>query len=60
MIVFSVEPDQLSFEIVADGSQDRAQVVQNGFCKHATAVFGDKDQVNMQIKYAVSSGSDII
>jgi len=60
MVLLAVKLHQLSFKVAADGSQNRTQVVQDGFGKHTTTIFCDKDQMNVKAKHTMSSGSNII
>jgi hypothetical protein len=48
MIVFAVEFHQLRFEVATDTGKNVAQVSKDLPGEYAAAIFGDKDQVDMQ------------
>lgn len=55
MIVFSVTFNKFRLKIPANTGKYFLQVVKDGFCKDAIAIFCDKDQMGMKKKYTVSS-----
>ena len=58
VVILAIEFHQFRLKVLAYGGHHLAQVVQNILGEHPTTVLGDKDQVNVKIKYAVSSGSN--
>ena len=60
MVILPVELHHLRAEILADGGEDAAQVGQHLAGKHTAAVFGHKDQVNMQVKNAMPAMSYLV
>jgi len=60
VIIFSVHLDQFRVEIGADLGEDRSQMSDGIAIEHFPAVFGDKDQMNMHLEYAVSSVPNIV
>ncbi len=60
MVVPAVHLDQLRLEVSADLGEDHAQPVDGVAIKHAAAIFRHKDQVNVHLKNAVSSVSNIV
>ena len=60
VIVFSVARDPLCFEVVADFVKDISQVLYREIREHFTAESGDKDQVNVSSKNAMSTGAILV
>jgi len=60
VIIFSVHLDQFRVEIGADLGEDRSQMSDGIAIERFAAVFGDKDQMNMHLEYAVSSVPNIV
>lgn len=57
MVVLAIELHQFRVKVLTDGSEDAAQVVQDGFREHAAPVFRNKDQMNVQMKNAMTTVS---
>lgn len=55
MVMLTIEFHQLRLKVGTDPSEDTSQVFNHFFGKHATTVFGNKDQVNMHLKNAMSA-----
>ena len=60
IIIFTIKRHQFRFKVCADARKYRVQVVKNRFGEDFTAVFGDKDQVYMHQKNAVSSTANSV
>ena len=54
VVVFPVELHQARLEVCADLGEWRAQVLQDVFGEDFASILGDKDQVDMHQKEAVS------
>ena len=57
VVIFSVEFHQYGVKVFADAGKYRTKVVQNFFCKNASTIFCNEDQMNVNIKNTVSSVS---
>ena len=57
MISFSFKFRQFCAKVLAYVVKDCAQRLEDGFRKHVTPVFGDKDQVHVHEKNAASPSS---
>lgn len=60
MIVLAIHLYQLRPEVCAGIGEYDAQPIDGVAVENSAAIFSHKDQVNMHIKNAVSSASDII
>ena len=60
MVVLAVEFEQFAFEVLAYRRHDRAHLGEDGLREDAAPVFGDKDQVHVNVEYAMASGSYVL
>ena len=58
MVVLSIEFGKHGFKVLADFFEDAAHFIQDGLCKNFSPVFRHKDQMNMNIKNAMSACAD--
>ena len=60
MVMLAVEFHQFRLKVGADARKDAAQVINDFFCEHATAVFCHKDQVNVHLENTMPAVSYFI
>ena len=60
VVILAVHLDKLRLEVGAHAGQHAAHVVQNLFAEYAAAVFGHKDQMDMNRENAVSPAPIIV
>ena len=56
MVVFAVHLNQGCAKVIANSSKHTLHGVVVIFPEYAAPVFGDKDQVNVQVEYAMPAG----
>jgi hypothetical protein len=59
VVVFAVHLDQLGLEVGADFLKDQLKPLDRIRIKDPITILGDEDQVNMKLKYTVSSVSNV-
>ena len=60
MVMLAVEFHQFRLKVGADARKDAAQVINDFFCEHATAIFCHKDQVNVHLENTMPAVSYFI
>ena len=55
MIILAIHFNKYRIKIRADIGKDDFELIQEIFIKDASTVFCDKNQMNMNIKYAIST-----
>lgn len=60
MVVFPIHFDQVRFEVGTYLAKDGLQPFNRVTIKHIPTIFGHKDQVNMHLKYTVSTMAQIV
>ena len=60
MIVFTIKVNQLSFEVLANIDKDFLHKGKPSVVEDFVSIFSDKDQMDMHIKNAASTGYNLV